>query len=500
MNQEELLKQCLTRIEAKTGWGPAAAWTNQDFTTLSEKIAAATDVHLSATTLKRVWGRVAYASKPSPTTLNTLAVYLGFADWRSFRQSVHPPGPNGPRTNHRPPQAGTSAGAPPTKVAAGKQRHAGTAAETMRWPPQHQGTPPGDHALKVHPDQAGKNHGQQRVTEQNAPPHRQARNPLRLYLYYLAPLVGLAVAIALLFPTSPAPAPAPAETTPLLNPADFSFNFRPVTSGVPNSVVFTYDATAAPADDSVFLQQNWDSSRRFRIPREANVYTSIYYLPGFFKAKLVVGEQVVKTREVYIRSEGWVTAADRQPVPVYLPMAEVHKEGRLTVTPEVLQRLEVPLQPDPPKVIFTHVGALDGLFSDDFSFSTRLRHDYRAGTSACQRIRILLLLKDGAIIIPLSQPGCTADLRLYAGGRAVDGRTNDLSAFGVVSEDQWLQLAGTGNGDLLTFSLNGQVVLTLESQEAPKEFVGIRYEFMGPGSVDEVTFSNSSGLVWREEF
>jgi hypothetical protein len=494
MNQEEqTLRRCLTRIEDKTGWGPATEWTNQDFTTLSEKIAGETGVHLSPTTLKRVWGRVAYASKPSPSTLDALAAFVGYENWRGFRQGLHNNGDKGagPGQQH----AGQRPAARPNNEDNGRKSSPFDAAETAIPPSLNE-----DNGLKP-------------IAKQDVPPglgHRPARNPLRLYAYYLLPLALLAVAIALLFPTSTAPAAAPstppptndalADTTGFLNPTDFSFNFRPVTTGVPNSVVFTYDATAAPAGDSIFLQQNWDPRRRVQIPRDRQVFTSIYYLPGYFKAKLLVGDQIVKERDLYIRSEGWVVAADRKPVPVYLPLDDVHQDGRLAVSEPLLKSLEVSLQPVPPKVMFAHVGALDGLFTDDFVFRTRLRHDYSAGTSVCQRIRVVLQLKDGVIIIPLSRPGCTSELTLYAGDVVFDGKVNDLSPFGVVSEDQWLELGCEGDGDLLNFSINGQPVFTVESKEAPKEFVGIRYEFYGTGSVDELEFRNGAGPVWRETF
>lgn len=481
MNQEEqTLRQCLTRIEDKMGWGPATEWANQDFTTLSEKIAGETGVHLSPTTLKRVWGRVAYASKPSPSTLDALVAFVGYENWRGFRQ-----------------EATYKSGIEPAAVS---HAHSGG-------PIQH----PSGQSLHVLDN--NEDNGLKPIAKQDVPPglpHRRARNPLRLYAYYLLPLAVLAVAIALLFPTSTAPAAAPSTSNPtnapvvdtagLLNPTDFSFNFRPVTTGVPNSVVFTYDATAAPAGDSIFLQQNWDPRRRVQIPRDRQVFTSIYYLPGYFKAKLLVGDQIVKERDLYIRSEGWVVAADRKPVPVYLPLDAVHQDGRLTVSESLLKSLEVSLQPVPPKVMFAHVGALDGLFTDDFVFRTRLRHDYSAGTSICQRIRVVLQLKDGVIIIPLSRPGCTSELTLFAGDIVFDGKVNDLSPLGVVSEDQWLELGCTGDGDLLNFSINGQPVFTVESKEVPKEFVGIRYEFYGTGSVDELEFGNGAGSVWRETF
>ena len=84
---DEILKEdCKRLIEEKLGWGHSTDWTNRDFDQLSEKIFEATGVNLSQTTLKRIWGKVKYDSAPTVTTLNTLAQFLGFEQWRDFRQ------------------------------------------------------------------------------------------------------------------------------------------------------------------------------------------------------------------------------------------------------------------------------------------------------------------------------------------------------------------------------------------------------------------------------
>ncbi len=297
---------------------------------------------------------------------------------------------------------------------------------------------------------------------------------------------------------SPAEPTGKTEALPPLNPDDYHLSFRPVTTGVPNSVVFEYTADQAPTEE-VYLQQSWDPRRREKLDRNQHTHTSIYYLPGFYRAKLLVGDQVVQEREVLISSEDWVAAVDVEPVPVYLPLSSVRREGRLAVTETQLTELDIDLQPRPPRTTFVNVGQLDDLWSDDFTFRTRLRHDYATGAAACQHARVLLLLKNGAIIIPLSAPGCVADLELYAGGKTIDGRKTDLSAFGAVG-DSWLELTCTGRNGLLTFGINGRQVLQLESEEEPKEIIGIRYEFSGMGSVDELRFGNGSGDVWIEQF
>lgn len=427
--EDRLLTTLRQRIEAQLSWGPAERWTNNDFQELSDRITETTTVALSPSTLKRVWGRVAYASQPSTTTLDALATFAGYEHWRAFRAAT--------------PAESTSGGEPA---------------------PATSGSVTTSKAKKLLP----------------------------------AGLAGLAL-LALLLYQSFAPAAAPEKpSSVVINPDDYHLSFRPVSTGVPNSVIFNYDASKAPID-SVFLQQNWDARRREKLDRNGQTHTSIYYLPGYYRAKLVVADQIVQERDLYLRADDWVAAVRQEPIPVYLPLEDVHQNGRLAITETQFTDLGLNLQPKPPITVLTNVGQIEDLSSDDFTFQTRLRHDYATGAAACQYARVLLLLKNGAIIIPLSAPGCVADLDLYAGGKTLDGRKTDLSAFGVVG-DTWLDLACTGKDGLLTFSVNGKQILQLESEEEPKEIIGIRYEFAGTGSVDELRFGNSSGEVWVEEF
>ncbi|TYA71960.1 hypothetical protein [Seonamhaeicola marinus] len=82
------VKRCLEIIEKKLQWGDAQNWHNDVFLELSEKIKDDTSVLLSVTTLKRVWGKVKYNSAPSISTLNTLAQFAGYTNWRDFKGSI----------------------------------------------------------------------------------------------------------------------------------------------------------------------------------------------------------------------------------------------------------------------------------------------------------------------------------------------------------------------------------------------------------------------------
>jgi hypothetical protein len=92
ITDEQLLLKCRKLVAEKLSWPPADEWRNYEFNELSEKIMECTGVGLSTTTLKRLFGKVQYNNLPSSTTLNAIAVYLGYDSWMQFKaqQSVAP--------------------------------------------------------------------------------------------------------------------------------------------------------------------------------------------------------------------------------------------------------------------------------------------------------------------------------------------------------------------------------------------------------------------------
>ena len=87
MNEADI-KKCLQLIEERLNWGSHQNWANYDFEKLGLVIEEKTGVMLSINTLKRIWGKIKYDHSPTLTTLNTLARFLDFDDWRSFTKSI----------------------------------------------------------------------------------------------------------------------------------------------------------------------------------------------------------------------------------------------------------------------------------------------------------------------------------------------------------------------------------------------------------------------------
>ncbi|CCH52447.1 hypothetical protein BN8_01450 [Fibrisoma limi BUZ 3] len=308
------------------------------------------------------------------------------------------------------------------------------------------------------------------------------RLPGRVVLYVVG--IGLVGLLALML--------ASHERGPL-SPQDFSFRSRPVTQGIPNSVVFDYDATASPTD-SVFIQQSWDPTRRKRVSRTGHQHTSIYYYPGYFRAKLVVGKQVVREHDLLIRSDGWHVAVLQEPVPVYFSPNEVIQQGKLSLPPSLIEASHIAMQPQPPVVRYRYIQELPGLRSDNFIMETRLRHDYRAGAAACQQTRLMIHGKNEMFFIPLSAKGCISDLSLGLAGHHVDGRNTDLSAFGV-DFSNWVDLRCEVVNKQARIWVNGRLAYQATIPSAPVDLVGITYEFAGTGSVDYCRFSRPDGSV-----
>ncbi|MBV7533780.1 hypothetical protein [Chitinophaga sp. sic0106] len=260
-----------------------------------------------------------------------------------------------------------------------------------------------------------------------------------------------------------------------------------LTAGVPNSVVFNYDANAA-GDDSVFIAQSWDVSRRKAVDKRTSAYSSIYYYPGFFRARLLIGNDEVRYHDLIINSDGWLAVQAQEEVPVYFKKAEYEKDSQIIVSKGLLEKYKISLQPQLPAVRMYNVQRMPGLRGDNFTFETSLRSDFNEGSGACQRIDVLVLCENDVIIVPLSAKGCIGDLSLVAGGASVSSIVGDLSGFGC-DPRQWVDLKITSGGGVFSFYVNGRLAYTLKAQNMPSAIVGVQYRFAGPAALRKAVFT-----------
>lgn len=409
------LSQCLEQIESIVDRGPSATWAVYDFEKLSSAIYERTQVSLSVTTLKRLWGRLKYDSAPTLTTLNALAQFAGYADWRDFKQNQD--------ARNRP-----------------------------------------------------------EVIASPKPPGRK----------WKFPVIGLICAVIL--------APGiyfflgASRKQQAFDPGQFEFSAnKMITEGVPNSVIFHYDARVKP--DSLFIAQTWDISRKTLVPTDKHEHSAIYYYPGFFKAKLIADGQIVKTHDLWITSGGWLCTLDDEPAPVYLKKEECLKDSIVSVDEAMLAPYRQASVT--PRVRFFNQRDLGDLMSDNFTFETMLKNDFNDGTNTCHYTEVLIQCKDDIIIIPLAAKACVGNLSLYFCGARAESKSADLSGFGC-DLTQWIRLRVEMVNKTATIYVNDTKAYTLTMPNDPTGVVGVQYRFNGAAAVKETRFM-ANGKVYEME-
>lgn len=266
------------------------------------------------------------------------------------------------------------------------------------------------------------------------------------------------------------------------------------TEGVPNSVIFNFNATAAN-QDTVFIAQSWDVSRKVSVSPLAHTYSAIYYHPGYFRAKLIVGRQIVKEHDLMISSGGWVAMVENNGgVPLYFKAKELLSADQVEVNEKLLSQYNISLQPTLPKLRFYNVQELGGIKNDHFIFETTLKSEFKEGTAACQRVDVLILCKNEVISIPLSSRGCVGDLSLYVAGTELKSADADLSNFGC-DLGQWVKLRVEAKNGNMQFLINDKQAYSIPFSSTPADIVGIQYRFNGTGAVKDTRFIKDNRVI-----
>ncbi|MEM7484201.1 MAG: hypothetical protein AAF348_03240 [Bacteroidota bacterium] len=417
------IEALLKSIEDSLQWGASSKWSTYDFEKLANLIHEKTRVIISVNTLKRLWGRIKYESNPSDTTLNTLAQFLGYTDFRDY-------------------------------LGKGKSNlnwveKSPIKPSWLQWPP-----------FKSKPS-----------------------------IIFVSGAIFMLITLIVLSYTS-------ADTK--LNPDDFYFNSRKVTMGVPNSVVFEYQAKNAPEDAKVEIQQSWDVNNRQTVSREDSLATAIYYEPGYFKARLVVDGQTLKEHGVFIPSQGWNAEVEAQETKIYLKDSTVSKSnGKIWIEPQLLKERGIDLNSSSLKTSFFYVDEFRDLHVDDLSIETELRNTVDTSLNGCQNTDIILLLEGEAVKIPLSTIGCISELTVWNFDEALSGKNNDFSKLGV-NFDKWVKLGISTKNDRLFVYINDKKALELPLKRKVNKLYGLIYRFAGTGEIKSLVLKNSENtfLDW----
>jgi hypothetical protein len=280
---------------------------------------------------------------------------------------------------------------------------------------------------------------------------------------------------------------------PQLEKGAYTFTSHQVTRGIPNSVIFTYDASASPTD-SVFIQQSWDDRKRVLVDKNLHKHTSVYYEPGIYQAKLVIGNQVMQQHKLLVGTDGWSGLIEQPKIPVYLKRDEFLHDDGIRTSVKTIEAKNIPLQPEPPLIKFFNVGNFEPVPLENFSFSSEVKSEYNEGAAACQLTYISLITDDTPIVIPLSAKGCVSDLNLLSVDDYVSGKKADLSALGV-DFSNWIRVSCAASGGKVRYAVNGKQAFEFPVPTRPIRIVGVAFGFRGTGSIRKVTLQSGQKTV-----
>ena len=331
------------------------------------------------------------------------------------------------------------------------------------------------------------------VAQQN----KKSKGPIRKIkwnkqLFYV-PVVVLVIFFTLLFVLKSQPAQSYAE-------AKFSSR-KNVSEGLPNTVIFDYDISMCDFD-SAFIQQSWDSRRRAEIKKNERYSTSVYYYPGFHRAKLIINDKLVKEIPVYITTAGWLSVIQTPKndlIPIYVNESCI-ANGQMHMSPEIIKKYNVDLSLNNHATSFFFVNEDFYGDSDNFTFETRIKNSIEEGGITCQLCEISIFGESGRHMIQLCDPGCIGQIYLKFGRNYISGRNNDFSSFGT-DLNIWNDLKMVFKNKLVTVLLNGEEIYRTSYQESNGPIKGIFYRFVGSGAIDYAHLYNENNeLTFSDDF
>lgn len=275
------------------------------------------------------------------------------------------------------------------------------------------------------------------------------------------------------------------------------FKSHALSDGLPNTVVFNMD-TKQFNTNNLRIQQSWDSTRTIPLQRGQTEATGFYYYPGYYRAKLVVDDKIVKEHDVFVRSDKWMATFDRDPVPTYIKSSDMAFHHQMTVSEAMLKEAEKFQQPT--YLTYHLVKPFNGVKTDNFSFETSLKNLYKEGNAVCQTAKLFILGTNGAFIIPFTIPGCAGDINLKLYQTYIDGHSYDLSMFGTDLSD-WNKINLVVSNRHVKIFLNDKLIKEQDYDADAGDVVGLRLSFLGAGAVRYVHLYGGDGKpAYVEDF
>ncbi len=448
-SERDYIARCKQLIEEKLQFGNEQGEVRQrDLEYLADSIEEKSGIRLSLSTLKRLW-KSDYDKIPHPATLQALVSVLGYTNWQEFKlQEAAMPTSSEVREAIMP---------EPTEVP-----------EEPKVPGASKSSPVGT---------------------------RQKR-PMRFNPWILLPVLTAVAVVCWLIAFRSGP---PNKKPVIKGPVTFTGN-KTVSQGVPNTIIFNYDVTNVDAD-SFFFQQSWNPLEKVKLDPRNHVYSNIYYLPGFHRAKLIANDSIIKRFRVHITTDGWLPLTRYSLTdghPIYLRKENAQLNGALHITRKDLVAATVNMEKDV-VLSYYNIREFENTQSDHFSIDTRIMCD-SLQMVACPGFELVIVCEEHIYFVRMMGKGCERDIAVKMGEVFHNGIHKDLSVFGR-NLYQWQRLQIKVVDKKATIYLDEQPVYSMAYKNDFGKVVGLVYNFSGTGAIDYVRLQNGENkVVYADEF
>lgn len=267
-----------------------------------------------------------------------------------------------------------------------------------------------------------------------------------------------------------------------------------VSDKVPKNVIFSYNIDDIEGD-SFFIQPTWNARIKARIHKRNYIQTQTYYEPGFHTAKLICDGRVLKEVAVHIPTNDWIGYSKVNffdPYPQYFNNDLIVRDSVLGITAAALQASDIDME-EKRIYYFAHFPDSLAVNSNDFTLKARIKTT-TLGNTLCPWIVSEVLGERAFFYFTGTIPGCTSEIGAVFSDKYLDGKTNDLSAFGFNVLD-WNEVKIEVRNKAITIHINGEKVFNDNFSSPGGGVQGIGFGSNGLCEVDYVELADSVGRI-----
>lgn len=448
------LERCCQLVVEKTGKPAISEWTNRDYINLSHILYRKTDVQISASTLKRIFGKLKTKDRyyPQAATRDALTQYIGFVDWEDFVE-------NSPII--------TEAEKNEAPLPGGVEKANASAINQIK-----------DLVIPAYKDAEEK------------PVNERIRKKAKISLpVWIAAAVIISIVVFLAVRKS--------STDPM--PGQVHLICIKPEGEAPHTTTFKLDLPekfAAAADN--FTIEFGDGHTASKITPSSSV-SHYYEVPGRFYARLRYKGEVYDTVAVYLKSAGWTATAftPDDTIRVYpVQKNDLGKKGRLEISAEDVRSAGV----DTSRTFFVYFANarplnIDG---DNFELVSRLTTSQPRPGVRCSQVNLYLFGERSSHSVIFIKPGCENWASFNFSGVKRDGKYEDLGFLGADL---------TSGGEVKLRVANKKVSLFVDQKllyetqytYPLKRIYGMQITFTGIGKVDNLVLKDlKTGEVFSD--